>query len=75
MVTAMDEAVGNVTQTLKDSGMYEDTIIIFTADVSTGCLKRWRLCIVIGWKGWQKCIVEGQGDRKGWTAEGPALRA
>ena len=34
MVTALDDAVGNVTQSLKDHGMFEDTIIVFTADVS-----------------------------------------
>ena len=34
MVSAMDEAVGNVTQALKDAGMYDNTIIFFTADVN-----------------------------------------
>ena len=29
----MDDAVGQVIQTLKDNGMFEDTIIFFTADV------------------------------------------
>ncbi len=33
MVSAMDEAVGNVTTTLKQLGMYENTIILFTTDV------------------------------------------
>ncbi|KAK6176339.1 hypothetical protein SNE40_014641 [Patella caerulea] len=32
MVTILDEAIGNITQTLKDKGMYEDTLILFTAD-------------------------------------------
>lgn len=34
MVTAMDDLVGNVTQNLKDNGLYDDTLIVFTADVS-----------------------------------------
>ncbi len=33
MVSAMDEAVGNITDTLKEHGMFDDTIILFTADV------------------------------------------
>ncbi|VDI46551.1 Hypothetical predicted protein, partial [Mytilus galloprovincialis] len=32
MVTAMDDAIGNVTESLKRNGMFEDTLIIFTAD-------------------------------------------
>ena len=32
MVTALDDVVGNVTKSLKDLGMYEDTIIIFSSD-------------------------------------------
>jgi arylsulfatase A-like enzyme len=32
MVTALDDVVGNVTKSLKDLGMYKDTIIIFTSD-------------------------------------------
>ena len=35
MVSAMDEAVGNVTRALKEAGMFKNTIIIFTADVSS----------------------------------------
>ena len=33
MVTAMDDAIGNVTESLKRNGMFENTLIIFTADV------------------------------------------
>ena len=33
MVTAMDDAIGNVTDSLKRNGMFEDTLIIFTSDV------------------------------------------
>jgi len=32
MVTAMDDAVGNITQTLKDSGLYDNSIIIWFSD-------------------------------------------
>ena len=34
MATAMDSAIGQVVAALKDSGMYNDTIIVFTSDVS-----------------------------------------
>ena len=32
MITALDDVVGNVTQKLKDVGIYENTIIIFSSD-------------------------------------------
>ncbi|KAK3108276.1 hypothetical protein FSP39_004703 [Pinctada imbricata] len=32
MVTAMDEAIGNITQALKERDMFDDTLILFTAD-------------------------------------------
>ena len=32
MVTAMDDAVGNITQTLKDSGLYDNSIILWFSD-------------------------------------------
>ncbi|XP_067670409.1 arylsulfatase B-like [Haliotis asinina] len=32
MVTALDEAVGNVTKALKDRGLFDNTLILFTAD-------------------------------------------
>jgi arylsulfatase A-like enzyme len=34
MVTAMDEAIGNITKALKAKGMFDNTLIIFTTDVS-----------------------------------------
>ena len=32
MVTAMDDAVGNIIATLRDAGMYEDSVILFFSD-------------------------------------------
>jgi hypothetical protein len=34
MVTGLDEAVGQVVESLKENGLYEDTIILFSSDVS-----------------------------------------
>ena len=34
MMTHADEAVGEVIQSLKDKGIYDNTIIVFTSDVS-----------------------------------------
>ncbi|XP_046554732.1 arylsulfatase B-like [Haliotis rubra] len=35
MVSALDEAVGNVTKALNDRGLFENTLILFTTDVSS----------------------------------------
>ena len=32
MVSALDDAVGNITKALKDSGMMENSIIVFSTD-------------------------------------------
>jgi len=34
MVSAMDEAIGNIIQTLKDAKKMHDTVILFTSDVN-----------------------------------------
>ena len=34
MVSALDWAIGKAVRTLKESGMYDNTIIVFTSDVS-----------------------------------------
>ena len=36
MVSALDEAVGNVTDAWKEKGLYNNSVIIFTTDVSDG---------------------------------------
>ena len=33
MVTAMDDAIGTIVQNLKDNGLYDESIIVFSADV------------------------------------------
>ena len=33
MISAMDAAVGELIETLKESGRYENTLIVFTSDV------------------------------------------
>ena len=32
MVTAMDEVIGDLVKSLKDSGMYDNSVIIFSSD-------------------------------------------
>ena len=32
MVTALDEAIGNITRSLREAGMENNTLIIFTTD-------------------------------------------
>ena len=34
MVTALDDAIGNLTESLKQAGLFDNTLIIFTSDVS-----------------------------------------
>ena len=34
MVSAMDEAIGNITEALQDQRLWEDTLLVFTTDVS-----------------------------------------
>ena len=33
MVSAMDEAIGNITEALMQRGMWENTLLVFTTDV------------------------------------------
>lgn len=34
MVSALDDAVGNITKALQEHGLYNDTLFAFTTDVS-----------------------------------------
>ena len=35
MITALDDAVGEIVQNLKSKGLFDDTFFLFTSDVST----------------------------------------
>ena len=37
MVESMDEAFGELVQAVKDAGLYDDTLFIFTSDVRNCC--------------------------------------
>ena len=37
MVNLMDQLIGNVTQQLRDRGMWNNTIMVFTSDSSFPC--------------------------------------
>ena len=40
MVTGMDKAIGEVVSTLKEKGLYDNSIILFSSDVSFDLRKR-----------------------------------
>ena len=39
MVTGMDNAIGDIVNTLKEKGLYDNSIILFSSDVSVGIIK------------------------------------
>ena len=39
MVTGMDNAIGDIVNYLKEKGLYDNSIILFSSDVSVGIIK------------------------------------
>jgi arylsulfatase A-like enzyme len=74
MLTAADEGIGNVTRALREAGMWEDTLIIFTTDNGGPTTT----CAVQGSSNYPKrggkCSVWEGGTRGDGFMSGPALK-
>ena len=49
MITALDDAVGEIVQNLKSKGLFDDTFFLFTSDVSNNLHQSFNLYVCPFW--------------------------